>query len=289
MLKVLKADFYRLFKTSMFWATFVFCGASIIISLALQIIAKLKGTAVTVEKCKSIFELYSILLSGVIIFFGGLTLIYFCGRERKNGFKKNITGIVDRREYCVFSKMIITVFISAVYTILFWVTDIIIFLIEGNRLEGVKALTLQSRVSEVVNGVLYNPGDVVVTRGELILRWMALYGTAFMITLSMMMLFLLIMELTGITSLGYVVGIMLVSGLIDQIISGAFLALKNLFGIFEDFDITEYLLMMNLNGLDRYSEPDEVHFLRYVVIALIYIVVFGGLSVFISKRRDDSR
>lgn len=289
MLRILKADFYRLFHSVMFWVAFLFSGIILVADFLIKIVSKIKGMVPEETLSHNIFEVNSSMFSGSLILFSCLAIIYFCGRERKNGFIKNIYGIVEKREYCIFSKMIISVFIAVVYAVLFWITDILDFLIDGNSLCRIEDVTMQGTVGEYFNGVLYNPGDVVFTRAEIIGKWLLLFGVALLITISMMMIFLFIMELTGITSIGYIFGFMLMTGLIDQLIVGGFFVFRSLFRVFENFDISGYLLIMNMHGLEAYfMMPEEVHLLRYTLISLAFIVVFGLLSIWRARRKDVS-
>ena len=119
MLKMLKADFYRLFRSFMFW---VFLGIrllSFIITAACSIYTRIKGAgfdgeALTFENA-NIFEIETTVFSGIGILFAGLCIVYFYGKELKNGYIKNIAGSVERKEYCVFSKIILGIFTTLFY------------------------------------------------------------------------------------------------------------------------------------------------------------------------------
>ena len=268
MLRILKADFYRLFHSFMFWVFFVIRATSVITSIFERIYVSVRGVgfdgeAVTVQSSSPLMVETSI-FSGVLILFVGFTMVYFFGKERKHGFIKNVAGTVERREYMVFSKMVIGAFVTIIYVLFDWICSILSWVIEGNKFCAMTDITVN--------------GSSSVSCGKLI----SSYGVAVLISFAFVVLFIMLMELIGITAPVYIFGFMLMTGLVDQIIAGIFNFIKSYLGLFTGFEISDYLLLFNLNGFG----PETPNLLRFTVVALIYIVVFGGIAVLISRKKD---
>lgn len=272
MLKMLKADFYRLFRSFMFW---VFLGIrllSFIITAAGSIYTRIKGAgfdgeALTFENA-NIFEIETTVFSGIGILFAGLCIVYFYGKELKNGYIKNIAGSVERKEYCVFSKIILGIFTTLFYIAVDIIVTVIEWIVQGNRIVSVTDL--------------YLDGGYTLCRSDVIKGWLSAYGTAIMISMAFIMLVVLLMEVFRTTAPVYVFDLMLVAGIIDEVIIGVFSLLQSWFGWFKGFEISDYLMTCNMQNFNCLSD----NLARFAVMSVIYIAIFGMLAVWVNKKRD---
>jgi len=107
--------------------------------------------------------------------------------------------------------------------------------------------------------------------------------TCFVIFIAIITILELMHEITGSRALGIVIAFGLTSTLLEQLAHGVVELLRFLFDILRDFDIGKYLLMENI--VEGYNS-EHYHPEIALTMSLIYIVVGIILSIVIIRKKD---
>ena len=295
MLRVLRTDLFRLFRSKCFYAYPVFLCITLILSLVFSVheshteeTSNDTRTEVTEDADDGEFgieikvgiddagrnddekimtigwkDLLEAMYDGMAIMFTTIVLIIFSTSETKRGFIKNAAGCVKDRAHMVLSKMIIGAVINVIYVIEYAV---------------IAAISIS--LSAVISGrSLQWEG---LPQGKA-MENVGFYILCFCVNIAFITMILLIHEVFRSRSIGVVLAFILTSGLIEQMIHGCVYLIRQFFGILEDFNIGKYLLQENINegfGKAAYF-PENVG-----IMCLIYIFGCTILAVWVSRKKD---
>ena len=235
--RILKTDLYRLFRGIAFY---IFPAAMLIVLLFSISSDHTAGMTATIED----------ILADLIATMRYLTFIPVCmlvtylwNAETRNGYIKNIAGIVKGREITAITKLIT----GAVVTVLYVIVTFMFVLI-----------------SRLIGGYKIVLGSPLKMLGELC-YWI-------LICFAAVALMELIHELTHSSALGYILSIMIWTGMLEEII----IMISSL--ISSEFDITDYTLIYGylVRGAGWFS----------LIRTMIYLVVFAGAAIIIAKKKD---
>ena len=287
MLRVIRTDFYRLFRSKEFYVYPVVMTVLILISMIFTadkgstVIEGEDGITIEVTTTEngyieddngsissesevhiSIEDILSSLFNENLLFLG-IIFVIFTTSETRNGFLKNSVACVKDRSYMVYSKVIIGITIMVSYVVEYAIITIVF-------------KSLQAAVS----------GKKMV--------WVGIpegYGTTYtgyiclciLINIAIILILELIHELTRNRAFGIVMAFCFASTLIEQLIHGIVDFLQSAFGILKDFDIGRYLLIEGVSN--GYKSPDY-HPESVLTMCLIYITICTILSITVIKNKD---
>lgn len=292
MIKVLKTDLYRLFRSKAF--LFVF-PIYLVIQLGIGMFFSADTVAVEVEngsdrqggivvqkyddpdtdanaKVKeniklpvyiSTVEMFGNLYTGQLMLFLGIVLVIFCTCETRMGFVKNAAGAVSDRAYMTISKMIVGAVILVTYIIEYAVMYVLTQLLHG-LISGSK--------------IKYLP--IPDGEGTAFIKYLLLCIFVHLVFIALIAVF---HELTYNRALGIVVTFMLATTLFEEMIRGVVILGRHFFDIWHEVDINRYLLMANIGGGYK---AGTYHPQIVLIMSLIYFTVFTGLAVFISRKKE---
>ena len=111
MKRILTSDFYRLFRSFIFYSV----PAILTVSLVITIIGA--GADNTQASLEEIFSSATSILSSIIFLLADIVAVIIWSEERRHGYIKNLAGVVRGRHILTCSKMITGVVIGAVFTV----------------------------------------------------------------------------------------------------------------------------------------------------------------------------
>lgn len=275
MLKILKTDFYRLFHGVAFY---IFPVLMLVTDVFNFVLDKITGTTYGENLSMDFFNVCEEFEMCIPLFFVCGVLIVMFIQENSNAYRKNILGNVSRKYYTTISKMIIGVFLMVIYFIVDFLGNLADGFIRGA--EWVKISDLTIPADGTIEGVFYEKGTVVCSRSDQICQGLKVLFTVIMIYLAFIMLVILINELTHSCLLNCVLVFGLLSELLEELFAGGIHFLQEKLEILPDFEICEYLLRLGADrGRPTYSGT-------VIIMASIYIVLFGALSIIIIQKKD---
>ena len=295
MLRVLRTDIYRLFRSKAFYVYPIFVLVVLIINMIFAVntssdVVEIKsenqvedardgfvdgisdaetGTNKNSEVTKDtpiylgMTTLLESLHDGLTVLFITIIFIIFCTCETRRGFIKNAAGCVKDRAYMVISKIMIGMIITVVYT-----------------LEFAAFTSLSGILTSIISGRPLMWKNIPDGEG---MKVFIFFFICFMVDMAIVSILSLIHELSNSRALGIVVAFVLCTTLIEQMIEGVVYLLKTLFDILTDFNIGKYLLFENINGGYGNSAfyPETAG-----IMSLIYISVCIILAVWVFRRKD---
>ena len=302
MLRVLRTDMYRLFRSKAFYIYPIFMIVIIILSMifvaeekeveteetdgrgGIVVESSVGNETVSVEadisKQASSAEngqaaegekhiyigwgtILESLYDGVSLMFVGIAFIIFCTCETRNGFIKNAVGCVKDRGYMVISKIFVGIVIVISYIIEYAAITLIVNFVRS-LITGVK--------------LEWKPipdGDVS--------RFVSFVLLCLLMDIAIVTILALIHELTFNRALGIIMIFGISTTLIEQFAHSAVELLRHIFGILKDFNIGKYLLLENtVEGyLSSNFYPQTL-----LIMCLIYITVCTILALCVVRRKD---
>ena len=288
MIKVIKTDLFRLFRTKAFYAfpivMIVFMTVELLFSASMEtatesyqdengVYYEVETSSVTeysgdTEETKytrfGAKDLFDSVSDGLMLLFVGIALIIFATNETRCGFVKTAAGCVNDRGNMPLSKVVLGMFVTLVYMIEFAVIKMIFTVISS--LATGRALK-------------YEPlpdGDAG--------RYAIYLMLGILVHFAIMALAMLFHESTHSRAWGIVIIFLISTGNYNLVIM-LFDFIKEALGILEDFDIGKYLLMRNLAG--GYTGADY-HPMVVFVMSMIYLVGGTAAAMWVSKRKDIS-
>jgi len=272
MIKVIKTDLFRLFRTKSFYAFPIFTAFVYVIQFIFKYIRieteniSINADAAAQAGNKIIFgvnDFFGCLNDGLVLVFLGVALMIFCTNETRKGFVKNAAGCVANRIYMPVSKIFVGVFILVVYVVEFTVIRSIAMLIES--------LISGRRISYEA-----------IPAGELG-TYAGFVAIAFFVNVTFIVLMVMIHELTYSKAIGITFIFLAGSLLLERIIVGAFALLRVQLGWFENINVGDYMLIMGIS--DGYKAA-AYHPANLVVMCSIYTVIGVATALVAAKNRE---
>ncbi len=301
MIKVLKTDLFRLFKSKAFYVYPIFILVIVILGNILAAYVKemeeetdtqggltatvyeegtetdiinadieiKTGKAVTdSEKEKltvkiSTVEFFGNYFNGEILLFLGIVLVIFCTCETRFGFVKNAAGSVSDRGFMPLSKMIIGIVITVIYI-----------------LEYAAIYASVQLITALISGNKIEYEALPVGDGPKFVEFLLITALVYIAFIAMTTA---LHELTHNRALGIVLAFVFSTTLLEQLLEGLMSLLQRFLGVFEGVEIKKYMLMTNV--YDGYLS-ENYHPGTTIVLSLVYIAVFTFLAVFISKKKE---
>lgn len=268
MLKQIRADFYRLFRSKSFYlimgVALIFNVLMILMfgiySIALENIDTGELNAETIALIQS--TLPSTFPQYIQMFFMGnstilylvILLIIFCGAEYNRGYIKNVATLIFPRYLTVFSKLII----AFITTILIYVITMLVLLIGCSALSidmsGIEAASL---IKFLLTGILMN------------------------VSLASFVLMIFYITRKSVPAL--------ISGIVyttmgQLIFTFLNLAVKAVFKI-NDFDITKFLNIGNM--LTHITlDADNTTYIRAIIVAVVIMGISTAVSCISMQKKD---
>ena len=256
MIKIIRTDLFRLFRSKSFYVFPIFVVLIITLSSFFSA-AKADTTKI------SVLSLADKLADGSILIFVGIILIIFCTSETRAGFIKNSASAVSDRGFLPVSKILIGMVMTIIYTLEYAVISILLGFIFS--LFGAPKLE-------------YVP--IPAGEGFEVFRFAVL---AFLANMAIVTILVFIHELTRNRALGVIAALCFAGNIFENLTRTLVTAIQSAFGILEDFDIAKYMLFPNLAGgykADVYN-PAIV-----LVLSLTYILIFGILAMMVSRKKE---
>ena len=295
MLRVLRTDLYRLFRSRSFYVYPAFLCLTLILSLMFSytnghtvetgdgkqtedsVNGFNDGFAVEIElntdKVRPLDDnkpimigwndLLESLYDGLTLIFMAIVLMIFSTSETRRGFIKNSVGCVKNREYMVLSKMfigiVITVIYTAEYAVMAVINKLLRALISGNSLQW----------------EAFPEGEGWEIAG--------FYIVCFCVDLAYIAILLLVHEIFSSRAIEILLAFMLTAGVIEQMVHGIIYMLRQFFGILTDFNVGKYLLLENISGGYGKAEcfPGSIS-----IMCLIYILGCTILALWVFRKKD---
>ena len=270
--RLIKMDFYRLFRSKLFWVTnIILFGLNFLINFAIPVLTDwsrelLRSTpdsgvseaelaAMSESNHMHFADLLSNPLSGlfmVILFVSATGFLY---ADIKDGYIKNIAGQISKKGYTAFSKFIAILFHNA----FFMVTAL---------LSSTLAILICPKATLAFDGDM---GDAFVSFLVNYLLGIALTSIALFFTAAL-----------GNKTLGIVIGVLFSVGALNLIYLGINKVI-DLINI-KNFDITKYMPDTLYGHVFKTSETVEL--CTALAVALIFTTGFIALSIFIINKKD---
>ena len=266
MIRVLKTDFFRAFRTKAFYVYPIFVVFMCVLELLLGVSTVSDGeTVVNVVRSISIGPevLLADLHDGLLMLFLGLFLVIFCTDESKDGFLKNAAGSVSQRAVMPISKIIVGTVTIFIYALEFAVIKGLFY--------GIEAIIQGASVK-------YAP----IPAGD-IGKYTVFILLCLMVHAVIVILLVLMHELTHNRALGIVFIFIYSAELFDKLVIGFTNLLKSEFGLFTNVTFNKFLMMFNI--LDGYKGEYYAP-LRLLIICLVWGITFGMAALVISEKKD---
>ena len=264
MKNVLKAEFHKIFHSGFFSYCFFFIFSEAFIQVF---------SASTSNNRKSIYNIV-INTSEVMvltIMLSGIYLIYNWNKERKNGYIKNIAGVVNGRHILTIAKFItgsVAVIINSFFTLVsVFICNLIRCLFNGGKVTFERAFSTQ-------NLMRYAEFLIWIVAG-----------------IAIMAMLLMLHEIFRSAAWGYIMAIQILTGLLEALLA------QGVALLFKYDGLAKYLIisgtkMMQAEPITEYVDSKAIsemypNSMPGVFIRLcIYILVFTVISIVVSKKKD---
>ena len=256
MLRVIRTDLYRLFRSKAFYVYPAFL-------VFLLSINTFFGPADEALELTMGWEDIIMCTYDETLLFMGIAFIIFVTCETRNGFVKNAVGCIKDRSYMVFSKILtgITIMVAYIleYAVLYLGFQFLKSVISGKKL-------VWKSIPEG-NGVDF-------------IKYVLI---CLLVDITILLVLELIHELTNSRAFGIVMAVILSSTLLEQLVHGIVELLQSSFGILKDFHVGQFLMIENISGGYKGSDyyPQAI-----LILGLIYISLCTILSVTVLRKKD---
>lgn len=271
MINLIKADFYKLFRSKGFYICTILSIAFALITLfSTNFTYNTIENLVNADTSPEAQESFSAFLEtkpnmvnmlpdsfkGVFLFtFISIAISLFVASDFSTGVMKNIASKVSKREYIFLSKFIISIFITFVILLANFFT----FLFGSLALWG--------------------PGKLPQ---NFYLELLRMCGLEFLAFIAMTSIFNIISFLLGKTGVAVAINICIVS-LLDIVLSLASLIIDKVFK--SDFPINDYWVFSYPHRLSHYALETDV-IVRCSLVSIAYIAIITLLGVLLIKRKE---
>ncbi len=268
MLRQIKADFYRLFRSKSFY---LIMGVAFIFNIIMMLLFGVYSIALdSIEASELNAETIALIQTTLpstfpeyiqLFFMGNSTILYlviiliiFCSAEYNRGYIKNVATLISPRYLTVFSKIIITFFA----TILIYIITMVVLIV------GCSALSVD------MSGV--EPGSLIK---------FLLTGILMNVSLTSFVLMIFYISRKSVPAL--------ISGIVyttmgQVIFTFLNLAIKAVFKI-NDFDITKFLNIGNM--LSHVTmDADGTTYIRSVIVAIVVMGISITVSCISMQKKD---
>lgn len=266
MIRVLKADLFRMFRTKAFYVFPIFTVCFLFVemfasasSVAVSELGEAAGTTIAIGPT----QLLDCLQDGMLMLFLGIFLVIFCTDESRNGFLKNAVGTVSRRAIMPVSKIIVGIVTLFIYIVEFAVIKIC-FILAAAGIGGQKP---------VYSGI--PEGDMG--------RYIIFLMLCILVHIVIVSLLVAMHELTHNRAIGIVFIFLYAGMLLGKIIIALGDLVNSLLGLASDFETEHYLMLNSITGGYNGAgfSPSRL---------LIVCLIWGCLSVtgalLLSEKRD---
>ncbi len=239
MLNVIKGDLYKMFRMKSIW----------ILNIIYVVYNFL--TCYLLSEFDEIRTIYGIAsnIPTLLSLFVGIFMCLFINSEYKNGYIKNIAGIVTDKIHIILSKIVVSAVFTVISIIIYMVTSVIFSLMFFDTVDFDKT------------------GDTLAYLGVMTLLCVALGMIAVMIVTAFR---------NG--ALAYIMTLLISTQFISTLLNGLWTILQYKEIVSEDFDIS-LIFLTNYFG----TSADD---LKGLIVAVVYIAVATGISIFAVKKKD---
>lgn len=268
MLNQIRADFYRLFKSKSFY---LIMGIAFIFTIFMMAIYGIYSFALNNIDITELGEDTAAMIRGMLptnftqymemFYFGNYSIMFiiilmviFCSAEYSKGYIKNTATLISPRYLTVFSKLIITVFVTA-----------IVYLLIGIVVVGGCSIMSIEISSDNVAGII-----------KMLL-------VSFLMNVSLASFILMLFYLFRKSMPALISGILYIS-MGTMILAFLNLAIRAAFKA-DDFDITKYINLGNLVNHVSATASDSTY-IRATIVALIVMAGSTAISCVSMQKKD---
>ncbi|MCR5330620.1 MAG: hypothetical protein K6E62_05450 [Lachnospiraceae bacterium] len=282
MIKVLKTDLFRLFRTKAFYVFPIFVTVILVLEVMLsgvkisdepEVYNEDGNVTVSIDINEipsedqyeqfGISTLLGVVTDGTLLMFLGIALVIFATNESRNGFVKTAAGCVQDKGYMPLSKIAVSAVIVVIYILEFAVLRFVFTAITA----AISGRSLQY--------VSLPRGDAGKFAGYILL--------CILVHIAFSAMLMLMHELFRSRAIGIVWIFLESTGLFARLVSAMVMMLQTWFKILPDFNISKYLLMNNIS--DGYASK-AFNPVTVLVMCLVYTGFAGGLAVWMAKYKD---
>ena len=239
MLNVIKGDLYKMFRMKAIW----------ILNIIYVVYNFL--TCYLLSEFDEIRTIYGIAsnIPTLLSLFVGIFMCLFINSEYKNGYIKNIAGIVTDKIHIILSKIVV----SAVFTVI----SIIIYM---------------------VTSVIFSLMFLKLVDFDNIVEALAYLGVMTLLCIALGMIAVMIVTAFRNGALAYIMTVLISTQFIAVLLNGLWTILQYKEIVSENFDISLIFLTNYFN-----TEADN---LKGFIVAVVYIAVSSVISIFAVKKKD---
>lgn len=293
MKNIIKAEFHKIFHSIFFYAM----PLGLLATLMISVLASNEHSATRIPNQNFIQILSETLdFMVIVIVCAGIFLTYLWGKERKNGYIKNIAGNVKGRHILTLSKLITGSAVVAMYSFFMLIFNTLFklcyALINGGKFSFIPiGLTDADRIAQMSPEALKSLEESKeVAYSTLRMSSFAFFAWIFG-GIAVAAMLLMFFEFFRSPVLGYILSIQLLpmfaEGLIEQAV---YLVTK--FEKTGEYMIVKGLMKMKTLPDAMYGNAAEMNEFYpnsiggTIIMLCVYITVFSLAAVFISKRKD---
>lgn len=244
MLNIIKSDLYRMFKAKSFYV--------------MQILIFLYNIIVVVAMDnESIGTFISWISINNIPLLTGIFMSIFTYSDYKNGYIKNIAGIVPSKVHLLLSKMVIAVIYILISFAVYIFSGLLFSLIFAKH------------------GFTYDASFIQILK---------CLGVHFVLHFAMAMITITLITLTRSNALACTISILAPTSTLFSIAYGITTVLKVYKIIPSSFDISPFFISPYFSRIDYLSGSEII--LKALVVAVVYIAVLTAISVYAIKKKD---
>lgn len=263
MLNRLRSDFYRLFHSPV---VYIFPAFTVIATIASFFVTTIRksyagGTV-------SVYDMFGECLSiGLVMFITTFVLTSFYSAEFKNGYIKNVAGNIKNRYQLPICKLIVGTVILLINYVFLFIEELLSTFINKTKITSDVSTYFTSSEQPVHD-------------------WTIWFLITLLVYLMVNILVCFTLELTHSSAIGYIVSIFVSLNILDEMLLGVIMLLQNNFGILKMLEGSKIFILTPASTVLNYMTGDLSLFLPVTLFSVGLIVVFGGLSIILVKRKD---